>query len=142
MTLAKTGDTVRIHYTGSLTDGTKFDSSEGKDPLEFKLGEGQVIKGLENEIEGMEVGAKSTVTIASDEAYGPRNPSQIQKVERSTIPAEIDLQVGMQLGANTQNGQQLTLTVMEVTDTEVTLDANHPLAGRDLVFDVELVEVV
>lgn len=142
MTQAKTGDTVRIHYTGRLTDGTQFDSSEGKDPLEFKLGSGQVIKGLDKEVDGMEVGTKSTVTIAADDAYGPRNPAQVQKVERSVIPAEVDVKIGMQLGANTHTGQQISLTVVEVTDTEVTLDANHHLAGQDLVFDVELVEIV
>ncbi len=142
MTHAKTGDTVRIHYTGKLTDGTQFDSSTGRDPLEFQLGAGQVIKGLEKEIDGMEVGTKSTVTIPAPEAYGPHDPAQVQRVERTVIPADIDLQVGMQLGANTQNGNQITLTVTEIGDAEVTLDANHPLAGKDLVFDVELVEVV
>jgi len=142
MTHAKTGDTVRIHYTGKLTDGTKFDSSEGRDPLEFQLGAGQVIKGLEQEIDGMEVGTKSTVTIPAPQAYGDHDPAQVQRVERTVIPADIDLEVGMQLGANTQNGNQITLTVTEIGDAEVTLDANHPLAGKDLVFDVELVEVV
>lgn len=142
MTQAKSGDTVRIHYTGKLTDGTQFDSSQGREPLEFQLGAGQVIKGLEQEIEGMDEGAKSTVTIPADQAYGPHDPAQVQRVERSVIPADIDLKVGMQLGANTQNGQQLTLTVTDIGDSEVTLDANHPLAGQDLVFDVELVEVV
>ncbi|UJQ95192.1 FKBP-type peptidyl-prolyl cis-trans isomerase [Mariluticola halotolerans] len=142
MTHAKTGDTVRIHYTGKLTDGTQFDSSTGRDPLEFQLGAGQVIKGLEKEIDGMEVGTKSTVTIPAPEAYGAHDPAQVQRVERTVIPADIDLQVGMQLGANTQNGNQITLTVTEIGDAEVTLDANHPLAGKDLVFDVELVEVV
>ncbi len=141
MTQAKSGDTVSIHYTGKLTDGTQFDSSEGRDPLEFQLGAGQVIKGLEQEIEGMDVGAKSTVTIAADEAYGQHDPNQVQRVERSVIPEDIDLQVGMQLGANTQSGEQITLTVTDIGDAEVTLDANHPLAGQDLVFDVELVEV-
>lgn len=142
MTQAKMGDTVQIHYQGRLTDGTQFDSSEGRDPLEFQLGQGQVIKGLESEIDGMEVGTKSTVTIAAEDAYGPHNPAQVQKVERSVIPAEIDVQVGMQLGANTQTGQQINLTVIEINDAEVTLDANHPLAGKDLVFDVELVAIV
>lgn len=142
MTQAKSGDTVRIHYTGKLTDGTPFDSSEGRDPLEFQLGGGQVIAGLEKHIEGMEVGSASTVTIPSGEAYGAHDPAQVQQIERSAIPNDIDLQVGLQLGARTQSGQQVTFTVTEVADTTVTVDGNHPLAGKDLVFDVELVEVV
>lgn len=142
MTQAKSGDTVRIHYTGKLTDGTPFDSSEGRDPLEFQLGGGQVIAGLEKHIEGMEVGSASTVTIPSGEAYGEHDPAQVQQIERSAIPEDIDLQVGLQLGARTQSGQQVTFTVTEIEDATVTVDGNHPLAGKDLVFDVELVEVV
>lgn len=142
MSQAKNGDTVRIHYTGKLTDGQEFDSSSGREPLEFQLGAGQVIKGLEKEIEGMETGTKSTVTVPADQAYGQHDPAQVQQVDRGMIPEDIDLQVGMQLGANTQNGQQITLTVVDVADDKVTLDANHPLAGKDLVFDVELVEIV
>ncbi|HEY8594345.1 MAG TPA: peptidylprolyl isomerase [Devosiaceae bacterium] len=142
MTQAKQGDTVRIHYRGSLTDGTQFDSSEGRDPLEFVLGSGQIIKGLDAEVEGMEVGQKSKVTIPSDQAYGARDPEQVQEVPRSAIPAEIDLSIGMPLQASMPDGRQVQLIVAEIADDTVKLDANHPLAGQDLVFEVELVEIV
>ena len=142
MSEAKSGDTVRIHYTGTLTDGTRFDSSEGRDPLEFTLGGGQVIPGLEREIFGMTVGEKKTVTAVADEAYGQPNAAAIQEVPRDTIPPEIELAVGGQLQAMTQDGQQISVTITAITDEIVTMDANHPLAGKDLIFDVELVEIV
>lgn len=142
MTQAKAGDTVRIHYTGTLNDGTQFDSSTGREPLQFTLGSGEVINGLDAEIQGMEVGTTSTVAIPSAEAYGPHDPGKIQKVERNRIPDEIELKLGLQLGARTQDGQQLTFTVIDIADEEVTVDANHPLAGKDLNFEVELVEIV
>lgn len=142
MSEAKSGDTVRIHYTGKLTDGTRFDSSEGRDPLEFTIGAGQIIPGLEREVEGMKVGEKKTVTAQADEAYGQRNPAAMQQVPRANLPPEIEPVVGNQLQAVTQDGQQISVTVAEVDDETVTLDANHPLAGEDLVFDVELVEIV
>lgn len=142
MTQATKGDTVRIHYVGRLTDGTQFDSSEGRAPIEFTLGAGQIISGLDREIEGMEVGAKATVTIPADEAYGPHRPEAVQTLPRTSIPDGVDLSLGARLQASTPQGQPLTLTVVDLTDTEVTVDANHPLAGQNLVFDVELVEVV
>ena len=142
MTTAAPGDTVRIHYSGRLTDGTQFDSSEGKAPLEFKLGEGQVIKGLEQHVAGMETGAKSTVTIPVAEAYGPRRDDAIQQLDRGKVPSGIELEVGTQLQARTADGGMLPITVVGVDEQSVTVDANHPLAGKDLVFDVELVEVV
>lgn len=142
MKQAKTGDTVRIHYTGRLTDNTQFDSSAGEDPLEFQIGGGQLIPGLEREIVGMQVGAKKTVNVASDDAYGPHRAEAVQQVERSLVPPDLDLVVGEQLGATTDDGHTLELTIVEVTDETVTLDANHPLAGQDLVFDVELVEIL
>lgn len=142
MTQAKSGDTVRIHYTGKLTDGTRFDSSEGRDPLEFALGAGSIIPGLEQAIIGMAVGDSSTVTIAAEDAYGPRHPEAVQTVERTQIPDHVELAVGGQLQAQAPSGQQLLLTVIELTEETVTLDANHPLAGKDLVFDVELVAIV
>jgi len=142
MTTAAPGDIVRIHYSGRLTDGTQFDSSEGRAPLEFKLGEGQVIKGLEAHVTGMETGDKSTVTIPVNEAYGPRRDDAIQQLDREKVPEGIDLQVGTQLQARTADGGMLPITVVGVDDASVTVDANHPLAGKDLVFDVELVEVV
>lgn len=141
MSEAKNGDTVSIHYTGRLPDGSEFDSSAGREPLEFTLGAGQIIPGLEKEIEGMAVGDKSTVTIPADEAYGPHRPEAVQEVPRTQIPEEIDVAVGTQLQGMTQDGRQLNLTVVEVGNESVTLDANHPLAGKDLVFDVELVGI-
>ena len=142
MTQAKSGDTVRIHYTGSLPDGTQFDSSAGRDPLEFTLGSGQIIPGLDAEVEGMEVGDKNTVTIPAAQAYGAHDPQSIQQVPRNAIPPEVNVQPGAQLQAKTQGGATLQLTVVEATEDQVTVDANHPLAGQDLVFDVELVEIV
>ena len=142
MSQAKTGDLVRVHYTGKLEDGTEFDSSQGRDPLEFQVGGGQIIPGLEKRVEGMEVGEKSTVTVPADEAYGPRDERQVQTVPRESLPKDIDLKLGASLQATTQDGRQIPLTVVEVDDMQVTVDANHPLAGHDLVFDVELVEIV
>jgi len=142
MTQANSGDTVRIHYTGTLTDGSTFDSSTGRDPLEFQLGSGQIIPGLDNAIQGMNVGETDKVTIPAAEAYGPHNPDAVQTVPRTDIPAEIDLAPGLTLNAQRPDGQAMPVKVVEVTDTQVTLDANHPLAGEDLTFDVELVAVV
>lgn len=142
MTQAKQGDTVRIHYTGRLTDGTQFDSSQGREPLEFQLGSGQIIKGLDAQVQGMTVGDSATVSIPADDAYGPHRPEAVQTVPRDRIPPSIDLSIGARLQATGGDGQPLQLTVVGVDDAEVTVDANHPLAGKDLVFDVELVEVV
>lgn len=142
MTEVKSGDTVRIHYKGKLTDGTEFDSSSEGQPLEFQVGAGQIIPGLENKVEGMNVGEKDTVTVPAAEAYGPRDDAQVQKMPRSAIPENIELDVGARLQASTQDGQQVLLTVIDLSDDTVTVDANHPLAGQDLVFDIEVVEVV
>lgn len=142
MTQAKTGDTVRMHYTGKLDDGTEFDSSSGRDPLEFKIGENTIIPTLEQAIVGMTAGDTQTVNIVAVDAYGPRQDDAIQTVERSMIPENVELIVGGQLQAQAPNGQQLLLTVVEMTDESVTLDANHPLAGQDLTFHIELVEIV
>lgn len=142
MTEATLGNTVRIHYTGRLTDGTEFDSSAGREPLEFELGAGQIISGLDEAVTGMKVGESSTVTIPADKAYGPHHPEAVSAVPRESIPEHIALQPGLRLQAEREDGSELALTVVEISDDQVTLDANHPLAGRDLVFDVELVEVV
>lgn len=142
MSTAKAGDTVRIHYTGTLTDGTKFDSSEGREPLEFTVGSGQIIPGLDNAIPGMAVGDSKTVEIACEEAYGPRNPDALQEVPRSAIPDTIPLEVGLQLQMQTPQGQAVPVTVTEIGEEAVTLDANHMLAGKDLVFAVEMVEIL
>ena len=142
MAEANQGDIVRIHYSGKLTDGTLFDSSDGGDPLEFKIGENTIIPKLEASVVGMIVGDKATIEIEFADAYGPRMDEAVQTVERSMIPDEVDLTIGGQLQATAPGGKQLILTVLEVSDEMVTLDGNHPLSGQDLVFDIELVEIV
>ena len=141
MTQVKSGDTVAIHYTGTLLDGSTFDSSEGREPLEFVVGSGQIIPGLDVALPGMEVGDNKVVKIGSDDAYGPLNPEMRQAVPREGIPADIPLEVGTQLQMQTPDGQAMSVTVVEVDDATVTLDANHPLAGKDLQFDIELVKI-
>jgi peptidylprolyl isomerase len=141
MTEAQHGNTVHIHYTGKLTDGTVFDSSDGRDPLQFELGSGQVIPGLDKAMRGMEVGASKTVTIEAEEAYGPHHPEGVHVVERETLPPDLNTEPGSRLQASGDNGQVINLTVVAEDDKSVTLDANHPLAGQDLIFDIELVAV-
>ena len=141
MTQAKAGDTVRIHYTGTLDDGTVFDSSEGRDPLEFAVGSGQIIPGLDIAIPGMSVGDKKSVKVDCQDAYGAIHPEASQAVPRAEIPADIPLDLGTQLQVQTPDGHAMTVTVVEVTETEVTLDANHPLAGKHLTFDIEIVSI-
>ena len=141
MTQVKPGDTVHIHYTGTLRDGTTFNSSEGRDPLQFEVGSGQIIPGLDKAIPGMEVGDKKTVNVPCDEAYGPVDPQMRQAVPREGIPDDIPLDLGTRLQMQTQQGQVTPVTVVEVTDEQVTLDANHPLAGQDLTFAIELVHI-
>ena len=141
MTEVKSGDKVAIHYTGTLLDGTTFDSSEGREPLEFEVGSGQIIPGLDVALPGMVVGDKKTVKIACADAYGPLNPEMRQSIPREGIPAEIELKVGVQLQMQTPDGQALPVMVVELDDAIVTLDANHPLAGKDLQFDIELTKI-
>ncbi len=141
MTEATPGKTVSIHYTGTLADGSTFDSSEGRDPLTFEMGSGQVIPGLENALTGMAVGDTKTVTIPAAEAYGDHNPQAVQQVPRDAVPDNIPLDLGTQLQVQTQDGRALPVVVTEVTDEHVLLDANHPLAGKDLTFAVEVVSV-
>ncbi len=141
MTQVKSGDTVRIHYTGTLLDGSTFDSSQGRDPLEFQVGSGQIIPGLDSALPGMAVGEKKEVKVAAEEAYGAVNPEMRQSVPREGIPADIPLDPGTQLQMQTPDGQALPVTVVEVDESTVTLDANHPLAGKDLTFDIEVVSV-
>ena len=141
MTQAKTGDTVRIHYKGTLSDGTVFDDSTGRDPLEFVIGSGQIISGLDAAIPGMAVGDKKTVEVPATEAYGPIDPNARQEVPRAEIPDDIPLEIGTQLQVQTPQGQVLTVMVFQVTDDTVTLDANHPLAGRDLTFEFEIISI-
>lgn len=141
MTEVKAGDTVRIHYKGTLDSGETFDSSEGRDPLEFTVGAGQIIPGLDKAIPGMSVGDSKTVEVACDEAYGEADPSARQAVPRDQIPDNIPLDPGTRLQMQTPQGQVVPVTVAEVTEGEVVLDANHPLAGKDLKFDIEVVGV-
>lgn len=141
MTEVKNGDSVRIHYTGTLTDGSVFDSSEGREPLEFTVGTGQVIKGMDAGLPGMKVGDKKRLEIPAVDAYGPLNPDARQAIPREGIPDEIPLEVGIQLQMQSPEGHVLPVTVVEVTEATVTLDANHPLAGKDLNFDIELVSI-
>ncbi len=141
MTQAKSGDTVRIHYTGTLDDGTEFDSSAGHDPLEFALGGGQVIPGFDSAVDGMTVGESKSVTIPPEEAYGERHEQLVQQVPKSALPDEIEPAVGMQLQSQSPEGQVMHLVVTEVADDSITVDGNHPLAGQSLTFAIELVEI-
>jgi len=141
MAEVKAGDTVRIHYTGTLLDGTVFDSSDGRDPLEFEVGSGMIIPGLDSALPGMAVGDKKLVNIPCADAYGPINPAMQQGVPRDGIPDDIPLDVGTTLQMQTPDGQAMPVTIVNVTEDEVILDANHPLAGKDLNFDIELVSV-
>jgi peptidylprolyl isomerase len=139
---AKPGDTVKVHYTGKLDDGTVFDSSEGRDPLEFTLGQGAVIPGFEAAVLGMEAGATKTETITSDEAYGPYQDNMLQVVEKSMLPDDLEIEAGKHLQVTRSDAPPIILTIVEFDDENVTLDANHPLAGKDLVFEIELVEII
>ncbi len=141
MTQVKTGDTVRIHYTGTLQDGTQFDTSQGRDPLEFEVGSGQIIPGLDQALPGMAVGDTKSVEVPAESAYGAVDPNARQEVPRAGIPADIPLEPGSQLQMQTPDGRAVPVTVAEVDEETVTLDANHPLAGQDLKFDIELVSV-
>lgn len=141
MSQAKPGDTVKIHYTGTLDDGTQFDSSSGRQPLEFTLGSGQVIDGFDKAVEGMAVGESRTVNIPAEKAYGPRNEQMVQDVPRDALPEGLEPQVGMALQAKGNEGQVHNLTVTAVNDASITVDGNHPLAGQALNFDIELVEI-
>ena len=138
---AQTGDTVSVHYTGRLENGTVFDSSEGKDPLEFTLGQGQVIPGFERGVLGMAPGHSKTLQIPAEDAYGPRQPELVFEVDRDELPAELELEVGMQIQGGQPDGGIARYTVVDITDTTVSLDANHFLAGQDLIFDIEVVGI-
>lgn len=141
MAQAKNGDTVKVHYTGSLSDGTVFDSSQDREPLEFQIGSQQIIPGFEKEVTGMEVGESKTFTVTPEEGYGDRNEQMLIDVEREQLPSEIDPEEGMMLQVRGQDGSVSNVVVSEVTDDKVTLDANHPLAGKDLTFEVKLEEI-
>jgi peptidylprolyl isomerase len=141
MSQAKFGDTVKVHYTGTLNDGTQFDSSIGQDPLQFTLGAGNIIPGFEDAVIGMGLGDSKTVVIPCDQAYGPRNDNMLQEVPRDAMPDDIELAEGMVLHANGPEGQTLSFMVVSFDDDNVKVDGNHPLAGEDLTFALELVSI-
>lgn len=141
MAQAQRGDTVKVHYTGRLQDGTVFDSSESREPLEFTIGGGQMISGFDAGVLGMNLGQSKTITIPAEDAYGPRYVEAEMTVDRSEFPEDMAPEVGDQLQLRQPNGQVVIVVVSEVTEETVTLDANHPLAGKDLTFDIELVEI-
>jgi len=141
MAEVKAGDTVTIHYTGKLDDGTTFDSSQGREPLSFEVGAGQIIPGLEAALPGMSEGETKSVAVPPEDAYGPVNPDAKQAVPRAEIPDHIPLDVGTQLQVQTPQGQTMPVTVADVSEDTVVLDANHPLAGENLNFEIELVKI-
>lgn len=141
MTAVKTGDTVHVHYTGRLDDGSVFDSSSDRQPLEFTIGAGSVIPGFEQAVLGMSPGDTKTVTIASGDAYGPHHAEMVHQVSRSQLPPDLEVEVGTMLRASGPNGEDVPLTVVDVSDQSITVDANHPLAGKDLTFELELVAI-
>jgi len=142
MQQVKKGDKVKVHYHGKLTSGETFDTSSGREPLEFEVGSGSVIKGFDEGVAGMEVGEKKTINIAADDAYGPRSEDMMIEFPKDRFPNDMKIEEGMQLMMGNGSGQNIPVIVTEIKDSSVILDANHPLAGEDLVFDIELVEIV
>lgn len=142
MQQAKKGDMVRVHYTGRLISGEQFDSSAGREPLEFTVGAGQMIKGFDTGVEGMNIGEKKVINITPEEGYGLRNEEAVIEFPLEQVPADMKLEPGMQLTLQNQEGQPVPVVVAELREDVVILDANHFLAGKNLVFDVELVEIV
>ncbi|MFC1846747.1 peptidylprolyl isomerase [Chloroflexota bacterium] len=141
--MAKDGDTVKVHYTGTLEDGTVFDTSDGKEPYEFTVGAGGVIAGFDEAVRGMQVGEKKTVTIPVDKAYGPRLDELIFVVDRSQLSPDLgNVVVGQQLNMQHETAGTIVVIVTEVSETTITIDANHPMAGKDLIFELELVEIL
>lgn len=137
----KNGDSIKVHYTGSLDDGTVFDSSQGRDPLEFTVGSGQIIKGFNDAVLGMKVGEEKKIEISAAQAYGEKNPQLLRKVPKTALPKDRVPQVGMVLGLVRADGMQTEARIIEVTEEDVTIDLNHPLAGKTLHFTITLVEI-
>jgi peptidylprolyl isomerase len=141
MAAAKNGDSVKIHYIGKLQDGTVFDSSAGRDPLGFTIGGGQVIPGFEEAVIGMSRGEAKQVMIPAHKAYGPRNEELLMPFPRNQVPPDLNPEVGQKLQLSGPNGEPVMVSVAEITEESIILDANPPLAGEDLTFDIELVEI-
>ncbi len=141
MSKAENGNTVKVHYTGTLNDGTEFDSSSGREPLEFTIGSGQIIPGFDSGVVGMVVNEKKSIKITAAEAYGDVREELIVNVPKSDLPEDINPQVGMTLEVHTEDGQKLPVFVSDVADDSITIDGNHPLAGQELNFEIELVEI-
>jgi FKBP-type peptidyl-prolyl cis-trans isomerase 2 len=141
MQQVKKGDTIKVHYHGKLSDGTTFDSSEGREPLEFEVGSGTVIAGFDEGVTGMKVGEKKTINIPVDNAYGQKQDDLVMEFPKDRFPEDMTPEVGMQLNMSNGAGQNIPVVIREVMETAVMLDANHPLAGQDLTFDLELVEI-
>ena len=142
MQQVKSGDKIKVHYHGRLTNGETFDKSEGREPLEFEVGSGMVIKGFDDGVTGMATGDKKTVNIPFNDAYGPKNPEMIIDMPKERFPKDMEIEVGMPLAMNDGEGNQHQVIVAEIKEDIVILDANHPLAGEDLIFDLELVEII
>jgi peptidylprolyl isomerase len=142
MAQVKEGDTVTVHYTGSLDDGTEFDSSRDKEPLRFTIGSGQIISGFEEALIGMAVGESKKVKIPAESAYGLPRQDMIATIEKKELPSHVSPQLGQRMEITQPDGQAFAVTIVAMTETSVTLDANHPLAGKDLNFDITLVEVM
>ena len=141
MAQATKGSKVKVHYTGTLTDNTVFDSSREREPIEFTVGAGQMIEGFDAAVNGMTIGESKQVTIPAEKAYGPKLDEAMITVPKTQLPEGMNAEVGMQLEARQQDGRTQILVIAEVKEEEVVLDANHPLAGKDLIFDIELMEV-
>ena len=142
MAQVKNGDTVKVHYTGTLDDGTMFDTSAEREPLKFTVGGGQVITGFDTAVMDMSIGDKKVTVIPADEAYGEHSTDLVTEVARERFPADMELAIGQQLQVGLQDGNQAIVMVVDITDTVVTLDANHPLAGQQLTFEIELMEIL
>jgi FKBP-type peptidyl-prolyl cis-trans isomerase 2 len=138
----KKGDVIRVHYTGTLNDGSQFDSSVGRSPLEFTVGAGQMIAGFDAGVVGMSIGEKKTIQIDPDNGYGQKDPNAIIEFPASNVPEGMQVEVGMKLNLQNQYGQPVPVEVIEVKEEVIIMDANHFLAGKDLIFEVELVEIV
>ena len=139
--MAKDGDTVKVHYTGTLEDGSTFDSSVGGEPLEFAMGEGKLIPGFEDAVRDMQIGQTKTVTISAEDAYGPHRDDLLLVIERSQLPEGLNPDIGQKLQMQQSSDMTMIATVTDVSETTITIDANHPLAGKDLTFEIELIAI-